>query len=136
MADHERLDQAIEARAIELDLSYIQLAERAGISDVSLRNFRKGRGNLRPRNQRRLETALGWAPGSIGDVLAGGSPTLAGDEFGVEIMSVEELRQLIAETEDEIAHLEVRHERNRPYLVAHLEKRLAEFKERLLPLQP
>jgi transcriptional regulator with XRE-family HTH domain len=132
MPDHERLDRAIQDRAVELDLSYLQLAERAGISDVSLRNFRKGRGVLRPRNQRRLEVALGWAPGSIGALLDGGEPAQAAPDDQV---SADELREMIAETEDEIANLEVRHERNRPYLVAHLERRLAELRSRLASLQ-
>jgi transcriptional regulator with XRE-family HTH domain len=128
MADHERLDHAIESRAIDLGLSYVELAERAGISDVSLRNFRKGRGNLRPRNQRRLENALGWTPGSIAAVLAGGAPTEEGTDVPA---SQDELRELIADTEDELLHLQVRHERNRSFLVAHLEKRLGDLRRQL-----
>lgn len=138
MADHERLDHAIEARAIDLGLSYVELAQRAGISDVSLRNYRKGRGNLRPVNQRKLEIALEWAPGSITAVLAGGVPANAStaadatDAGGSRMpMSADELRQAIAELEDEIEHLDVRHERNRPYIVAHLQRRLNDYRRQL-----
>jgi transcriptional regulator with XRE-family HTH domain len=125
MADHERLDHAIEARTVELGISYVELAQRAGISDVSLRNFRKGRGNLRLRNQRKLENALGWAPGSIAAILGNGEPATADEP------TVEELEQEIADLKDEIEHLEVRYERNRPFIVAHLEQRLAALRARL-----
>lgn len=135
MTEHDRLDTAIEARIVDMGISYVELAERAGISDVSLRNFRKGRGNLRARNQRKLENALGWEPGSIATVLDGGAPLLAGEAYEPEVLSVEEIRLMIAEIEDEIANLVVKHERNRAYLVEHLEKRLAELRTRLAPLQ-
>lgn len=135
MADHERLDHAIEGRAIDLGLSFVELAERAGISDVSLRNFRKGRGNLRPRNQRKLENALGWTAGSIAAILDGGAAVLAGAEPEASPpaapMTADELRQAIAEVEDEIEHLDVKYERNRPGIIAHLQQRLTTLRARL-----
>lgn len=129
MADHNRLDRAIDARVIDMGISYVELAERAGISDVSLRNYRKGRGNLRPRNQRKLENALGWAPGSIAAILAGDEP--AASDGGTESVTADELRQEIADLKDEVANLDVKHERNRPYIVDHLERRIAELQGRL-----
>ncbi len=129
MADHERLDHAIEARTIELGISYVELADRAGISDVSLRNLRKGRANFRPRNVRKLEIALGWEPGSIAAVLAGGDP-MVGEPADAPI-SADDLTQLIAETEDELLHLNPKYESNRALLTEHLEKRLADLRRQL-----
>lgn len=135
--DYARLDRAIEGRAAELGLTFVQLAERAGISDVLLRNLRKGRGNLpRPVNIRRLENALGWAPGSLVAVLEGSDPVLAAAEPAVkEGKTVEELVQLIADTEDELRWLNPKNESNRPSLEAHFERRLADLRERLKALQ-
>lgn len=130
--DHDRLDHAIEARTIELGISYVELAARAGISDVSLRNLRKGRANFRPRNLRKLETALDWAPGSIDAVLDGGDPTISGATRPA--MSADDLERLIEETEDELLHLNPRYESNRASLVAHLEKRLTELRRQLAAL--
>lgn len=132
MADHDRLDHAIEARTIELGISYVELADRAGISDVSLRNLRKGRANLRARNVRKLEVALGWAPGSIAAVLAGGDPAVGDPPLTAS--SADELRRLIAETEDELANLNPRYESNRASLAEHLERRLADLQQQLARL--
>lgn len=132
MADHERLDHAIEARTIELGISYVELADRAGISDVSIRNLRKGRANFRPRNLRKLEIALEWAAGSIAAVLAGGDPTNDGAATTAPpALSASDLIQMIAETEDELAHLNPRYESNRPLLTKHLEQRLADLRRQL-----
>lgn len=137
MADHEPLDRAIEARAIDLGMSYVQLAERAGISDVSLRNFRKGRGILKPVNLRRLENALEWAPGSLRSILDGGEPTplSEGGQPPAGEPTADELRQLISETEDELKWLNPKYESNRASLTAHLERRLADLRNRLKALQ-
>lgn len=77
MVDYERLDRALEARRLDLGLSWVQLAAAAGVSDVSLRNFRKGRGTPNALNKRRLEQALQWGPGSWDAVVVGGEPTEA-----------------------------------------------------------
>lgn len=123
----------MDARRLELGMSWIQLAERAGISDVSLRNFRKGRGTPNALSKRRLETGLRWEPGSVDAILAGGDPTLSSTPSldVVEAASPQELRQRIAELREEIRWLDVKHERNRPYIVAHLERRIAELQTQL-----
>lgn len=128
MADHERLDHAIEARTIELGISYVELAVRAGLSEISIRNLRKGRANFRARNLRKLEIALGWTAGSIEAVLAGGDPTV---EPAQAAISADDLVQLIAETEDELLHLNPKYESNRALLTGHLEKRLADLRRQL-----
>lgn len=115
-------------------MSWIQLAERAGISDVSLRNFRKGRGTPNALSKRRLESGLRWEPGSVDAILAGGDPTLSSapsHEVADATSSPQELRQQIAELREEIRWLEVKHERNRPYIVQHLERRIAELQTQL-----
>ena len=133
MADHERLDRAIDARRLDLGLSWVQLAATAGISDVSLRNFRKGRGTPNALSKRRLEAALQWAAGSVDELLAGGQPIALGEVAVGEgdALSAQEIRRRIAELRDEIKWLSPRYERNRPMLVAHLEQKVAELERQL-----
>lgn len=135
--DYARLDRAIEDRAIELGLNFVQLAERAGISDVTLRNLRKGRGSLpRAVNLRRLENALGWVPGSLVATLDGHDPELVDErQSGEPSSSAERLRTLIAETQEELRHLSPKYESNRASLTAHLERRLADLQRQLKALQ-
>lgn len=135
--DYARLDRAIEDRAIALGLNFVQLAERAGISDVLLRNLRKGRGNLpRAVNIRRLENALGWVPGSLVAVLNGGDPELVDTgPAAKDGDTVEQLRQLISDTEDELKWLSPKYESTRASLTAHLEQRIASLQARLDALQ-
>ncbi len=73
---HTRLADAIEKRRLDLDLTWKELAELAGISTTTLENIRRGR-LPRARTRRRIEDALGWEHGSINAVLGGGQPTVA-----------------------------------------------------------
>ena len=104
MPNYALLDSAIEARRLDLGLSWKQLAEVAGISDVSLRNARKGRSDLNSLSKRRLEDALTWGHGSIDRVLDGGDPAplmLAGGEN-----TLAELRELLTAALDRVNQLE------------------------------
>ncbi|HLL34235.1 MAG TPA: helix-turn-helix transcriptional regulator [Streptomyces sp.] len=74
---HERLDAAMEARRVDLGLNWKQLAGKAGIAYETLRAIRRGTFAPSAVNQRRLENALGWRPGSIAAVMKGGVPELA-----------------------------------------------------------
>lgn len=71
-----RLDLAMDARRLSLNLEWRDLAKAAGVSYETLRALRRA-GNAAPLTKRRVEEALHWTPGSIDEVLAGGQPTLA-----------------------------------------------------------
>lgn len=96
---------------------------------------RTGRANALSKS--RAERGLGWAPGSIDAVLAGGVATVieSGQSSGPREQTIDDLRQLISETEDELRWLNPKYESNRASLTAHLERRLAELKARLEALQ-
>lgn len=67
---HKRLSDWMEEVAAELDLSWEEVAGRAGMSAVNLRRIRKGQ-DIPARTKRKLERALQVDDGSIDAVLAG-----------------------------------------------------------------
>ncbi len=75
MEPHERLDEAMEERRLELGMSWTGLAREAEISPTALRAIR--RGDYRPSRltARHLDTAFRWEPGSVEIILLGGEPT-------------------------------------------------------------
>lgn len=75
MLHYDRLNAAINARRLTLGLTWKQFAEMVGLSDVSLRNFRKGRSDPNPLSTRLIEVAMDWEGGSVDAVLNGGKPT-------------------------------------------------------------
>ncbi|MFE6223299.1 helix-turn-helix domain-containing protein [Streptomyces sp. NPDC057854] len=70
-----RLGDTVDRYISEQGWQYIDVAGRAGISDETLAKIRKGV-RVRASTYRRLERALGWAPGAADDVQEGGEPTL------------------------------------------------------------
>jgi DNA-binding XRE family transcriptional regulator len=71
-----RLWEKIDDARVELDLTWGEVATRAGVARGTFDNIRKGR-LPRPLTRKRIEDALGWARGSIRDVLEGGEPRVA-----------------------------------------------------------
>ena len=96
---HERLDAALDARRIDLDLSWKDLAATARTSEPTLRAFRSGARRPTGLTQRRLEDALGWESGSIDAVLDGGQPTPAETEARPQ-------EEIVADIDDELAAAE------------------------------
>lgn len=73
--DWGRLGTQIRRSREEQGLSRKKLSERSGISEKSIQLTEEGRVPTRwPKSLQALEEALGWAPGSVVDVLDGGSP--------------------------------------------------------------
>ena len=75
MLPHERLDQALNRRRLDLRMDWNDVAEQIGISPESLRAIRKGRNGPRPITARALDDWLGWEPGSTERLFEGGEPT-------------------------------------------------------------
>lgn len=73
---HERLDEVMEARRLDLRMSWSEVARAAGISPQALRSIRRGDSRPSRLTARALDAALQWEPGSVEVVLAGGAPTL------------------------------------------------------------
>lgn len=74
----ERLAVELRERRHALDLSQAGVHARGGPSAELVRKLETNRhGRLSPRMRRALETALDWEPGSVDEILRGGSPTVA-----------------------------------------------------------
>lgn len=69
-----RLTQAIEDRALELDLTWTEVADRSDMTEMNWRRIRSGAIALTKRSMTRIERALDWQPGSVAKILAGGQP--------------------------------------------------------------
>lgn len=67
----------MDERRLDLGLSWTELADKAGLSDSTLRNIRRGRNAPSALNRRRLEDVLGWRHGSVEAILDGGEPEVA-----------------------------------------------------------
>lgn len=96
------LDAAMNARRIELGLSWDEIAAQAGVSTAFLREYRKGRKGARDLTKALLEDALKWKRGSLEELAAGGHA-----EPADEIPTIGELLvQYGVVTEDELTDLE------------------------------
>ncbi|NJP24397.1 hypothetical protein FLW53_09315 [Microbispora sp. SCL1-1] len=96
------LDATMNARRIELGLSWDEIAAKAGVSTAFLREYRKGRKGARDLTRALLEDALKWKRGSLDALAAGGQP-----EPADEIPTIGELLvQHGVATEDELTDLE------------------------------
>ena len=72
--DYQRLNRALEARRVELDMRWGDLAARARIAVQTLGAIRAGRNAPSVLTARRLEDVLGWQHGSIDAILDGRDP--------------------------------------------------------------
>src|SRR5690606_4750208 len=70
----KRLARLIDEERSRRGMHWIEVARRAGLTKEGLRNVRQGTGEIRAKTKRGLERALGWAPGSIDEILAGRDP--------------------------------------------------------------
>lgn len=86
--DWVRLGKAMRLQRNRLGLKQADVAEAVGVSARTILNYEKGRapgdGEEVPGAYYRAEAVIGWAPGSVDDVLAGGDPTLL-DRTAAEI---------------------------------------------------
>jgi hypothetical protein len=78
-AVRSRLSRAMQARRLELDLSWDRVAKHAEISIAHLRRVRAGEVTLTAKAKEKIERALRWNPGSIDLVLAGEDPEPVAD---------------------------------------------------------
>lgn len=74
--DWVRLGHAIEAARDAKGMTQVALARAADISESTVQNLESGVERKRqPPSLKKVEVALGWAPGSAESVLVGGEPT-------------------------------------------------------------
>jgi transcriptional regulator with XRE-family HTH domain len=77
--DWARLASTIREARASLSWTQQQLADQAQVSLATLQNLEAGKArSRRPMSADRVAAALGWAPGSVDAVLAGGEPTPSG----------------------------------------------------------
>ncbi|MDX8050437.1 hypothetical protein SK571_13680 [Lentzea sp. BCCO 10_0798] len=74
----QRLDDAMDARRLDLGLEWREVAEQGGISYETLRAARRGTSNIPTKTRRAIERGLRWSPGSVTEVLAGRQPVPEG----------------------------------------------------------
>lgn len=92
---HERLDAYMSSRIAELDLSWEDLADAAGLHYETIRAIRTGDSRGRPKTRRAISLALRWTPGSVDSILAGGDPQPASGD-GVPATEEAERQAVIA----------------------------------------
>lgn len=71
-----QLDTEMDARREDLELTWRQVAEAAGIHYETIRAARKGRAGIPEQTRRAIEKGLRWEQGSVDAILRGGKPTL------------------------------------------------------------
>lgn len=79
-------------------LTWEEVAERAGVSYMTLRRNAADPSKMRTNTRKGIEYALGWEPGSVEAILAGGEPT----EQEPEPPSDEERTQAILDTIEQL----------------------------------
>ncbi|MGW9245822.1 helix-turn-helix domain-containing protein [Streptomyces badius] len=101
--DWVRLGHAIETARDAKGMTQVALAEAANVSESTVQNLEAGKERVRqPPSVKKVEAALGWAPGSADAVLAGGEPTPlstapssetppVGDQAGLPLRIIQEL---------------------------------------------
>ena len=78
--DWRRLGRFVAAERARLGLSPAQLAAQIGLSKRTIENVEAGgRDTYRHTTLSRIEDALGWEPGSVERILAGGDPARTRD---------------------------------------------------------
>lgn len=128
-----RLDADMEKRRLELKLEWRDVAERSGLTYETLRAMRRT-GRASALSKALIESALAWEAGSIDSILQGGQAVVvavADPPADSGHANPQAIRQQIAELRDEIRHLDPLYERNRPHMVEHLERRIAELQSQL-----
>ena len=70
-----RLDEYMDARRLDLRMTWREVADAAGISPETIRAVRRGDNVPGDITKRGLEDALHWERGSIDSILDDGSPT-------------------------------------------------------------
>lgn len=72
----ENLNHHMTERALDLNIPWREVEQRAGISGTMLRRIRNGQANrVTSKTARAIENALRWEYGSVHTVLTGGEPT-------------------------------------------------------------
>ncbi|MFB7917096.1 hypothetical protein [Streptomyces sp. NPDC056061] len=72
----QRLADVVQRRRVELDLKKIDVANGAEIAINTYVKIESGQ-SVRDVTYGKIESVLGWAPGSSKEVLRGGQPTIA-----------------------------------------------------------
>ena len=97
----DRLAARMEARALDLGLTWREVASRGGISYEIVRRLRTSSTSIRPLTLRKVDAGLDWEGGSAERVLNGGEPSPVVPEFvkrvvrgaaGLAAHDVDELR--------------------------------------------
>lgn len=111
---HERLSEWMEDCATQLDLSWEEIAARAGMTSVNLRRIRKGQ-DIPPRTRRKLEHALQVEDGAIDVVLADtGRPSPLTVRTAVPTIQSGPMAEILSASDEELDKMERMFDKFRP----------------------
>lgn len=92
-----QLDAAMDARRVDLRMTWREVAETAELSLAGLSAIRRGERQPSTLTVRRIEDALQWEHGSIQAVLDGGDPTPVQAEEPQQYNFLERIERIRAE---------------------------------------
>lgn len=105
MEPHEQLDAALEARrlAARPRMEWNDVAAELGIKPRSLLDIRRGRNGPNPLTASAMDEWLGWPPGAVKTLLAGGGlppvaehpPTGTSEQIAVNRAGLDELAAIL-----------------------------------------
>lgn len=128
----ETLGLVLKALRESADLSQEELAAKAQVSRGSVQNWENDRSKPRRAEFRRLAAALRITPEDL-KARTEGQSTL-GEATESVTAAREDLVRMISDLREEIQYLNPKYERNRPLLVEHLERKIAELQAQLKAL--
>jgi DNA-binding Xre family transcriptional regulator len=74
----DRVAKAVNDRMLDIHLGITELSTKAGISVITIRRVRQGKGaSLHAQSLRKLSDALGWTPDSIQRIVNGQGPVVS-----------------------------------------------------------
>lgn len=107
MEPHERLNEAMNRRRLELRRHWKQVAADAGISTESLSAIRRGDNRPSELTAHGIDTALGWESGSTEDIYKRGLPPRLRDAPAEHQPAPTDLETYVGQTPMEQVLLEV-----------------------------
>ncbi|MFJ5724714.1 hypothetical protein [Streptomyces sp. NPDC093149] len=99
----QTLADAVRQRRVQLDLKKIDVANDAEIAINTYMKIENGQ-SVRDVTYGKIESALGWAPGSCQEVLCGGQPTIAERLTDEAVVSPLTSAQLEADVEQAVVN--------------------------------
>jgi hypothetical protein len=98
MDDRKRLDQLMEARRIDLGMTWVEISERAGYSTHHVWCIRKGKARINVDAKVKIERAMSWPAGTVDAILTGAqiNPKTLSSDHRPNGAVVEQIAEILA----------------------------------------